>query len=378
MPKVSVIIPLYNAAPYVPNLKQLWEQTLQDFELILVDDCSSDDTWDQLQAFQEQNPGRAIILARNDQNQGPGGSRNHGLTKSSGKYVIFLDCDDRYDPTLLEKMAQRLDATQADLVCCGFTAHKPTHDQDILFPAELNDAVAKFNAASSIKQLDAQTLSALVLRPSISSYPFNKMVRRNFLVSQHIAFPSDVLLGEDDCWMVDLVLSAHSSKLKSHDSEPKAQSSLELINEVLYHYIARSNSISSDCTIRTVNSFFNRYENQFQAYHAAEVLEQIATVWQLHVWDTFFNNYKKLSAHPELQTELISRALTFFQSHNLPTAPQAIAWIWRHQGYKLIPKLPALMSLRNKCKDLYYWARFLRDFQKLLEHTPSLPPVSAK
>ena len=121
MPKVSVIIPLYNASSHIPDLKQLWAQTLQDFELILVDDCSTDDTWDKLQEFKAQNSDKAIILARNEHNLGPGGTRNHGLTKSSGEYVIFLDGDDRYDPTLLEKMSQRLDDTHADLVCCGFS-----------------------------------------------------------------------------------------------------------------------------------------------------------------------------------------------------------------------------------------------------------------
>ena len=68
MPKVSVIIPLYNAASYIPDLKQLWDQTLQDFELILVDDCSTDDTWNKLQEFKAHNPERAIILARNEHN----------------------------------------------------------------------------------------------------------------------------------------------------------------------------------------------------------------------------------------------------------------------------------------------------------------------
>ena len=145
MPKVSVIIPLYNASAYVPDLKQLWEQTLQDFELILVDDCSTDDTWAKLQEFKAQNPERTIILARNEHNLGPGGTRNHGLTKSCGEYVIFLDGDDRYDPTLLEKMSKRLDDTHADLVCCGFTDQYNGVNNTHKFSQHAINAINKYN-----------------------------------------------------------------------------------------------------------------------------------------------------------------------------------------------------------------------------------------
>lgn len=113
-PKVSVIIPVFNIAEYLPQcLESLLQQTLGDFEIITVDDGSSDSSLDILMSYAKQD-NRITVIAQN--NNFAGVARNAGLTIASGKYVIFLDGDDFFENNLLEKASSVLESENSDLV----------------------------------------------------------------------------------------------------------------------------------------------------------------------------------------------------------------------------------------------------------------------
>ena len=348
MPKVSVIIPLYNAASYVPDLKQLWEQTLQDFELILVDDCSTDDTWNKLQEFKAHNPERAIILARNEHNLGPGGTRNHGLTNSSGEYVIFLDGDDRYEPTLLEKMSQRLDNPHADLVCCGFQEQYGERTDTKLFSAELLAEIEHFNAAQGITAVSPFTQATMLF--SLFPAPWNKMVRRDFLSAHNISFP-DIMFGEDRCWAMQMVLKAQR---------------IELIAEPLYHYVLHDNSLSLARSERFVAAFIAQLTFINQLLTKAQLLPKLQDAWHFQLWDTLFTQYNRLSPSPDFQRLLLTQAQAFCQAHQIPSTPEHIPLLGRLGLYKVLPKSHSFLPLRTKLKEQYRVARLIKRFNELL------------
>ena len=102
--KVSVIIPLYNAEKYLGVcLESLLIQTLQDFEVIVVDDCSSDNSCAVAESFLEKFSGRLKIIYL-EKNTGSGAvPRNEGLRFSRGEYVFFMDADDLIIDNALEK-----------------------------------------------------------------------------------------------------------------------------------------------------------------------------------------------------------------------------------------------------------------------------------
>jgi glycosyltransferase involved in cell wall biosynthesis len=105
MPKVSVIIPAYNAMKYLPQtVESALLQTLTDIEIVIVNDGSSDGIveW----ASQITDPRVKFI---SQPNQGTATARNTGITQSKGEYIAFLDADDIWEPTKLEKQAQCLD-----------------------------------------------------------------------------------------------------------------------------------------------------------------------------------------------------------------------------------------------------------------------------
>ena len=82
MSLVSVIVPCYNVSSFIGNLSSVFEQSYKELELILVDDCSSDDTWQKLQEFKQAHSDKRIIVHHNEQNLGVGLTRNKGFALS--------------------------------------------------------------------------------------------------------------------------------------------------------------------------------------------------------------------------------------------------------------------------------------------------------
>jgi glycosyltransferase involved in cell wall biosynthesis len=103
MPKASVIIPTHNRAEFLRSaISSVLKQTCQDFEIIVVDDASDDNTHEVVTSFD----GRDIKYIRHEVNKGDAGSRNTGILNSTGRYVAFLDDDDEWLP---EKLQMQLD-----------------------------------------------------------------------------------------------------------------------------------------------------------------------------------------------------------------------------------------------------------------------------
>ena len=98
--KVSVIMPSYNTGKYISDsINSVINQTYKDWELIIVDDCSTDDTVDIIRSFNDER----IILLQNEKNSGAAISRNYALRKADGKWIAFLDSDDTWESAKLEK-----------------------------------------------------------------------------------------------------------------------------------------------------------------------------------------------------------------------------------------------------------------------------------
>ena len=115
MPKVSVIIPVYNVEEYLPKcLDSVVNQTLKDLEIICVDDCSTDNSCGIIQEYADQD--NRIKLVENQQNSGAAISRNNGLDIATGEYIYFMDSDDWIDNDYLETMFKTIEEVNTDAV----------------------------------------------------------------------------------------------------------------------------------------------------------------------------------------------------------------------------------------------------------------------
>src|SRR4028119_528470 len=105
MPKVSVIVPAYNAMAYLPEtLQSVLTQTFNSFEVLIINDGSSDEI---VEWASEVKDSRVKLISQ--ENQGLSGARNTGIWSSQGEYLAFLDADDIWEPTKLEKQVQCLE-----------------------------------------------------------------------------------------------------------------------------------------------------------------------------------------------------------------------------------------------------------------------------
>jgi len=110
-PKVSVIIPTYNRAHLVGRaIQSVLNQTYQDFEIIVVDDGSADNTKEVIKKFQEQD--KRVKYIRHEKNRGGSAARNTGIKASRGEYIAFLDSDDKWVPGKLEKQLKKINDSE--------------------------------------------------------------------------------------------------------------------------------------------------------------------------------------------------------------------------------------------------------------------------
>ena len=116
-PLVSVIVPVFNGAPYLRQcMDSICTQTLKEIEIICVDDGSTDDSLSILQEYSAKD-GRVIVLQQ--QNLYAGTARNNGMKIARGKYYSFLDADDYFEEDMLKCLTEAAEAHEVDMVHCA-------------------------------------------------------------------------------------------------------------------------------------------------------------------------------------------------------------------------------------------------------------------
>lgn len=178
MDLISVVIPVYNCEKFISECaKSFLKQTYSNFELIFVNDGSTDNTLKILESYNEPR-----IKIYTTERKNAGAARNFGLKQANGKYIIFFDGDDWADKKFLEKMHKKITRNSSDMVICAsceynqqkktFMRHRKSHTLELL-----DDE----NRAGSLIELNLPWIFHLV-------EPWNKMYCRNFLTQNNITF----------------------------------------------------------------------------------------------------------------------------------------------------------------------------------------------
>lgn len=185
--KLSVIIPIYNCEKLIcDTVQSILEQTFSDFELLLLNDGSTDQTPAVLEKLARTD---ARIRVINLENGGPAKARNCGIEKASGEYLCFIDSDDLILPEMFEKMLSLAENNHLDMVACGYTMENLS------------------TKTPHVKQFSYQSFVAISpdefhrhLTPLIQAHlmyvVWNKLYCRELIMNHHIRFP-DYLSGED-------------------------------------------------------------------------------------------------------------------------------------------------------------------------------------
>ena len=219
--KFSVIMPTYGVGDYIGDaLGCLMMQTYDNFEVIIVDDCSPDNSGEIARGFIERDD--RFIYIRHESNQGVSCARNTGIQRATGDYILFLDPDDLYEHNLLRVCAATLERNPVDLLVYSFTedyrnsAGKIEYMKGITLDLmDYDDDMVTTRDDATIHKMAMQMEEITML-----GYPWNKcynasIIKNNKLEFQKIKHVEDILFN---CDFLDYTTS------------------LTILNDVLYHY----------------------------------------------------------------------------------------------------------------------------------------------
>lgn len=171
MPRVTVIVPVYNVESYLERcLESIMGQTYQDFEVICINDCSPDCSQKIIEQYAEKYPDKVTALV-NEKNIGLGRTRERGIRHSRGRYLMFIDSDDYIAGDYIETYVRAIEARQCDIVIGGYTR-------------DIDGRMAEHRVPDS--------------EWSLLTYPIAcaKMYRKDFLMENRLGF-SEIRSGED-------------------------------------------------------------------------------------------------------------------------------------------------------------------------------------
>jgi glycosyltransferase involved in cell wall biosynthesis len=235
MIKVSIIVPVYNAEKHLDKcLSSLINQTLQDIQIIIVDDDSTDKSEQIIAKYKEKYSHKIIYIKK--ANGGAGDARNIGIQHATGTYIGFSDADDYMETTMYEKMYNMAQNKNVDWVECAYFQEY----------SDKPDAV-------QIKSIAYETGDMLV---KTKFAVWNKIIKHDIIQSNNIQFPIN-LNYEDTEFICKVVPYIHDAGL---------------VQEPLYHYIKRNNSRYHQWN--QTRDIFKIYENVLTFYKEKEFYTQ--------------------------------------------------------------------------------------------------------
>lgn len=228
-PRISVIVPIYNVASFLPKcIESILEQSFADFELILVNDGSPDNSHDICLSYQEKDKRITII---NKLNGGLLSARKAGLDAASAEFISFVDGDDWVDRDYLQVMHQLIIVNKVDLVITGHIREFEGKFEKIL-PYFKSGRYEGYTLDSIVESM---IYSGKFCKHGISTYVWNKLFRKSLLETILHEVPNEIVMGEDAA-----ITYAYLSISKS----------LLISAGCFYYYRQRPNSI-----VKTIQSY---------------------------------------------------------------------------------------------------------------------------
>ena len=214
---ISIIVPIYNAERYLRKcLDSLVNQTKKELEFILVNDGSTDTTEDIIKTYKDKR-----IKYFKNKNQGIGKTRNFGIEKSTGKYIMFVDSDDYLEKNACEILYNKAINTNSDLVVCDFYK---VYKNEELEEVRLID----------FKQTSLKKMPSLINEINLS--PWNKIYKRELITSNNLKFIENLKYEDAPFVLLTLFNAKNISK----------------VNECLNYYVIHGNS---ETTVRDKKCF---------------------------------------------------------------------------------------------------------------------------
>ncbi len=312
-PKVTVIIPVYNVAAYVEKCAEsLFEQTLDELEILFVDDCGPDNSIELVRKTLEKYPSRAMStkILKRPSNGGLAAARKFGLEHASGDYIIHCDSDDWVDLDLYEKLYNKAIESDADIVVCD-EIHECTDGPHLKKEPDLPD-----NCKTVVKDWYGKT---------IGMFCHNKLIKRSLYVDNHIEPWEGLNMWEDNALITRLFYFGGK---------------LAQIHDSCYHYNRTNvNAMTSGYGIKQVEQMVgvaNGLTDFFNSKQDAKEFEKTVMAFQFLARINFvtdsFDNYKRYSTtfpgSEKIMTELDPNAFSSKGRFRFNMVKNHLGWLF--------------------------------------------------
>lgn len=235
MPKVSVIVPIYNVEKYLEKcINSLLSQTLEDIQIILVNDGSKDNSGNISKEYEKNNKDRVIYVEK--ENGGLSDARNYGLKYATGDFIAFLDSDDYIEKNAYEKMYNKAIEENADYVECDFIWEFPNKIRmDKQYPYKNKKEMLSF----------------------VRVVAWNKLIKRQLITDNNLEFPKG-LRYEDVEFTYKLIPFINK---------------FAYVDKPFIHYVQREGSIANVQNERTAE-IFTVLDNVIEFYKKNNIYEK--------------------------------------------------------------------------------------------------------
>lgn len=226
-PKISIIIPVYNVEPYLSRcIESVLNQSFTDFELILINDGSTDNSGKICDEYAKKDTRIHVI---HQSNQGVSATRNSGIRIAKGDFITFVDGDDYIERDLLQVLYELAIDQNCDMAMCSYK---------LIYEDKTID-----NENSHWKRYDKEVATELFFsdqQPFAPSYTCGKLIKRD--LSENVKFREDIFLMEDTLFNTEILLKCHKG--------------IVVTNQTLYNYVQRAGSASNSFNSKKVTSFY--------------------------------------------------------------------------------------------------------------------------
>lgn len=327
---ISIIVPIYNAAHTLNKcVDSILQQSIDNYELILINDGSKDDSLKLCLGYADQD---SRIKVFDKTNGGPSAARNMGIDKASGNLIVFVDSDDYVEPDFLGNLFS--DAANADLVIAGINKIKKYQDD------------TSFNFPNKLVNVREQKVYLEDYPLSDYGYPFSKLFKKDILDRHNIRFIEEIHMFEDVLFLFTYI--KHCDEIKLND-------------KALYNYvIAEGGSLSTK-----VNSFESEYLGFITFYN------QIIKDFKITIPE-LINEYPKLGYR---LARLMNRSISTLYIKGYTTKKSIVAlhtypensWILYNvfnEPSNFVKKLSKLLLVKNMFRSADYLLRMSYKFIK--------------
>lgn len=205
MPKISIILPIYNVERYLEAcLNSIVAQSFTDWECICVNDGSTDRSINILEAYSAQDK-RIKVLNQN--NSGPAVARSYGISKAFGEFLVFQDADDFIEEDAYARLVELMEINQVDVL--GFSYQTFPDGQYSCFSMKRGEVLSPVALLKSTKKPQASDDFSFIWR---------YMIKRSLLLKHPVIFDSRIRVGEDTVFMMEVF--SHASSIFLTDYAP--------------------------------------------------------------------------------------------------------------------------------------------------------------